>query len=487
MAFRLIHSLSRTSPVYATDFAMANHASFSSTTMTTTTTTTTTPLPSSQPRGRRRERRQRFSAFLASLASRGIGLARPSGSDGRLDTALRALVPIRSARLTNRSASAIAEQDGQGRGRLRFPVSTPARPGLHLEVDLDPSCGLDGWDRQWLCDAARVVGLMLDSPREVVAGNHGRGADGPSPLIGSSACMQHLRGQIERVAATDFTVLIEGETGSGKELVARQVHELSARRRGPFVAVNCAALVETLVEAELFGIEDRIATGVRARRGKFEAADRGTLFLDEVADLSPSAQAKLLRAVQDFAVERVGGQELRRVDIRVVVATNQGLLGLVGAGRFRADLYYRLAGVELAVPSLRRHREDIMELTEYFLARHRGLRRLAVSQSAAEALVTYDWPGNVRELQRAIERAVALSRDEEIGLRDLPPNLIGDYTEVLFPSVARAESMRAWGSRYARLVLERCDRNKRRTCQVLGISYHTLQSYLRYRVPDGRA
>ena len=299
--------------------------------------------------------------------------------------------------------------------------------------------------------------------------------------------MQHLRGQIERVAATDFTVLIEGETGSGKELVARQVHELSARRRGPFVAVNCAALVETLVEAELFGIEDRIATGVRARRGKFEAADRGTLFLDEVADLSPSAQAKLLRAVQDFAVERVGGQELRRVDIRVVVATNQGLLGLVGAGRFRADLYYRLAGVELAVPSLRRHREDIMELTEYFLARHRGLRRLAVSQSAAEALVTYDWPGNVRELQRAIERAVALSRDEEIGLRDLPPNLIGDYTEVLFPSVARAESMRAWGSRYARLVLERCDRNKRRTCQVLGISYHTLQPYLRYRVPDGRA
>ena len=262
--------------------------------------------------------------------------------------------------------------------------------------------------------------------------------------------------------------------------MARQVHDLSGRCRGPFVAVNCAALVETLLEAELFGIEDRVATGVRARRGKFEAADRGTLFLDEVADLSRLAQAKLLRAVQELAIERVGGQEPRRVDIRVVVATNKCLRGLVSDGQFRADLYYRLAGVELEVPSLRRHREDILELAEYFLARHRGLRQLTLSESAAEALLTYDWPGNVRELQRVIERALALTTGDVLGLTDLPPELIHDYTEVLSPSVARAESMRAWGSRYARLVLERCDRNKRRTCDVLGISYHTLQSYLRY-------
>ena len=220
--------------------------------------------------------------------------------------------------------------------------------------------------------------------------------------------------------------------------------------------------------------------------GKFEAADRGTLFLDEVADLSPSAQAKLLRAVQELAVERVGGEALRRVDIRMVVATNQNLRGLVRAGRFRADLYYRLAGVELEVPSLRCHREDILELAEYFLARHRGLRRLVLSESAAEALLTYDWPGNVRELQRAIERALALSTGDVLGVTDLPPELTGDYTEVLYPSVARAESMGASGSRYARLVLERCDRNKRRTCEVLGISYHTLQSYLRYRAPAPR-
>jgi transcriptional regulator with PAS, ATPase and Fis domain len=342
---------------------------------------------------------------------------------------------------------------------------------------------LDVWDRQALCDAARVLALVLEPRHEAtgaMSNPDDRAADGAAPLIGSSACMQRLRGQIERVAATDFTLLIEGETGSGKELVARQVHDLSGRHGGPFVAVNCAALVETLLEAELFGIEDRIATGVRARRGKFEAADQGTLFLDEVAELSPSAQAKLLRAVQDLAVERVGGQAPRRVDIRVVVATNKGLSGLVGAGRFRADLYYRLAGVELEVPPLRCRREDIVELAEYFLARHLGYRRLALSESAAEALVTYDWPGNVRELQRVVERALALSREDVVGLSDLPAELTREYTEVLHPSAARAESMRAWGSRYARLVLERCDRNKRRACEVLGISYHTLQSYLRY-------
>ena len=472
MAFRLICSTSNSLTVRATEPPMSNH--FSSSTSTPDRSTSTP-----KPRGRRRERRQRFSVFLAALAPQLTGAsARP---DDNLVAAVRALVPIRAARLIIGPVGALPEPDGRTAGVLRLPVPTPARPGLHLEVDLDPSYGLDGWDRQSLRDAARVLGLMLESSREAAEGTDGRHVDGAAPLIGASACMQRLRGQIERVAATDFTVLIEGESGSGKELVARQVHDLSDRHRGPFVAVNCAALVETLLEAELFGIEDRIATGVRARRGKFEAADQGTLFLDEVADLSPSAQAKLLRAVQELAIERVVAQEPRRVDIRVVVATNQRLRALVTAGRFRADLYYRLAGVELEVPSLRRRREDIVELAEYFLARHRGLRQLALSESAAEALLIYDWPGNVRELQRVIERALALSTGDVVGLADLPPELTREYTEVLHPSVARAESMRAWGSRYARLVLERCDRNKRRTCAVLGISYHTLQSYLRYR------
>src|SRR5215467_14539265 len=177
---------------------------------------------------------------------------------------------------------------------------------------------------------------------------------------------EELRRTIERVAGTDFTVLPEGESGVGKELVARQIHDLSRRANGPFVAINCAALVETLLEAELFGIEDKTATDVRGRRGKFEAAEGGTLFLDEVSDLSLSAQAKLLRAIQDLAVERVGGSGTLRVDIRIIAATNRSLFGLVERGLFRPDLYYRLSGVDLRVPSLRERRGDILELAGYF-------------------------------------------------------------------------------------------------------------------------
>jgi two-component system, NtrC family, response regulator HydG len=292
--------------------------------------------------------------------------------------------------------------------------------------------------------------------------------------------MQAVRERIERVAATDFVALIDGESGTGKELVARQIHEMSARRRGPFVPVNCAALVETLLEAELFGIEDRTATGVRGRRGKFECADGGTLFLDEVADLSLSAQAKLLRALQDFAVERVGGHGLHRVNTRVVAATNKRLSGLVEARLFRADLFYRLAGIEIQVPPLRDRREDILELASYFLERHGEARRLTLSKSAVDALLTYDWPGNVRELERMMERTVALAPRATIEVGDLPIRICHAFGDVLLPSVLRNDTLRAWGSRYVRLVLERSGRNKRKACRALGISYHTLQAYLRY-------
>jgi len=289
-----------------------------------------------------------------------------------------------------------------------------------------------------------------------------------------------VRDRIERVAQTDFTILIEGESGTGKELVARQIHDLSPRAGGPFIALNCAALVESLLEAELFGIEDRTATGVRGRKGKFEHADGGTLFLDEVGDLSGSAQAKLLRALQDLSVERVGGQGLRRVDTRVVAATNKRLVALVEAGLFRADLYYRLAGLDVHVPALRDRREDIAELAVYFLDRHRSARHVELSRAAIDAMLTYDWPGNVRELERLMERTVTLARDRIISLEDLPLRLRAGYGDVLLPSMEAQETLRAWGSRYVRLVLERSGRNKRKACRQLGISYHTLQAYLRY-------
>jgi len=292
--------------------------------------------------------------------------------------------------------------------------------------------------------------------------------------------MRALRRRIERVAATDFTVLIEGESGTGKELVARQIHDLSRRNHGPFVAINCAALVETLIEAELFGIEERTATGVRGRRGKFEHAEGGTLFLDEVSDLSPSAQAKLLRAIQDLAVERVGGLVSRRVNTRIVAATNQSLAAQVERSLFRTDLFYRLSGVELNVPPLRGRRDDILELAQYFLTRHRHTRSLELSPLVADALLTYDWPGNVRELERYLEAAVALTESDVIGLEDLPPRLRREYGEILLPSLGHGDTLRAWGSRYARLVLARSGYNKRQACRALGISYHTLQAYLRY-------
>jgi transcriptional regulator with PAS, ATPase and Fis domain len=360
---------------------------------------------------------------------------------------------------------------------LGVPNADP-RVQVVLEATCDPNRDLSERDYQVLSSIAQLAGLVLEASRgrNVV---RARPADGAAPLIGSTDAMQDLRSRIERVAQTDFTVLIEGESGVGKELVARQVHELSRRHRGPFVAVNCAAVVESLLEAELFGIEDRTATGVRGRRGKFENAEGGTIFLDEVSDLSASAQAKLLRAIQEVAVERVGGHGVRRVNTRIVAATNRPLARLVEQRLFRSDLYYRLAGVEITVPPLRERPDDIIELARYFLERHRYTRTLTLSPAAEEALRAYQWPGNVRELQRVIERAVALVETDSIELDDLPPQVRGEFTEVLWPSLERGDSLRSWGTRYAQLVFERCGRNKRTACRVLDISYHTLRGYLR--------
>ena len=361
---------------------------------------------------------------------------------------------------------------------LGVPTADPRMQAV-LEASCEPDRALDEWDFQMLTSIAQLGGLVLEAARarNVV---RSRQDDGAAPLIGSTRVMQDLRSRIERVAETDFAVMIEGESGTGKELVARQLHELSRRRRGPFVAINCAAVVETLLEAELFGIEERTATGVRGRRGKFEHADGGTLFLDEVSDLSVSAQAKLLRAIQDLAVERVGGHGVRKVNTRIVAATNRSLSGLVSQGLFRSDLYYRLGGVEITVPPLRHRREDVAELARYFLERHRNTRALTLSTPAEEALCAYHWPGNVRELQRMIERTVALAETDRIELDDLPPQVRGHFAEVLWPSLAGRESLRVWGSRYARLVFERCGGNKSEACRVLDISYHTLEAYLRH-------
>ncbi len=457
---------------------------------------TTTP-PDTNDRGahppRQRERRRAIADLLASL-SRAIDRRHEiSTMRDVFEEAMRRIVPVRSIQLRDAACPWMTRVRGAGQAEaiaLEVPGTDPDRHGL-LEASFDPSCGLEEWDFQTLGLAAHIGALVLEIERSRLqlaraglwVGNR-PASDGGTRMVGSTGAITSLRATIDRVAATDFTILLEGESGVGKELVARQIHESSRRRTGPFVAVNCAALVETLLEAELFGIEDRTATGVRGRRGKFEAADGGTLFLDEVSDLSPSAQAKLLRAIQELAVERVGGNGVHRVDIRIVAATNRALRDLVERQLFRADLFYRLSGVDVRVPPLRERRDDILELTHHFLARHRAFRPLRLSPEAADALSSYAWPGNVRELERVIERLVTMADTDVIELRALPPTIGGEYLDAIGASLEERHTLRAWACRYVRVVLQRCDGNKSRASRILGISTHTLKTYLRHSVDE---
>jgi transcriptional regulator with PAS, ATPase and Fis domain len=419
------------------------------------------------------------------LVALGAGLGQASvdgGLPGIFEQHVRRLLSMRSVRLREIPSRYNARLVTPTRTSESIVIGVPTaetRAQAILEASFEPGRTLDERDFELLNTAAHLGGLVLEAAR--MRGGAASASDGAAPLIGSTSAIQVLRSRIERVAVTDFTVLIEGESGTGKELVARQVHELSRRRNGPFVAINCAAVVETLLEAELFGIEERTATGVRGRRGKFEHADGGTLFLDEISDLSMAAQAKLLRVIQDLTVERVGGIGPRQINTRIVAATNRPLSTLVDRGLFRTDLFYRLSGVEIRVPPLRQRKGDILELTQYFLARHEGRGRLTMTPAAVDALVAYDWPGNVRELERMIEGAIATAESRQIRIDDLPVSLRGDYAEHLVPSVQLGDSMRAWGSRYARLVLEKNAGNKRQACKALDISYHTLNAYLKYR------
>jgi DNA-binding NtrC family response regulator len=260
-------------------------------------------------------------------------------------------------------------------------------------------------------------------------------------LVGESPAMEEVRELIRRVAPTPATVLISGETGTGKELVARAVHAVSPRSAGPFIAVNCAALTESLLESELFGHEKGAFTGAeRARPGVFEAADQGTLFLDEAGEMSLALQAKLLRVLVDGEILRVGSTVPRQVDVRVVVATHRDLAQRVRDGEFRQDLYYRLAVVPIAIPPLRQRREDVPPLIEHLLTRvSRDLKlpRRGITPGAVARLRAYDLPGNVRELRNLIERATILCRGETISEADLPhldpTTVAGEGDDALLP------------------------------------------------------
>ncbi|NNJ12625.1 sigma-54-dependent Fis family transcriptional regulator [Chloroflexales bacterium ZM16-3] len=237
-------------------------------------------------------------------------------------------------------------------------------------------------------------------------------ADPRDILIGHSAPMQQVYKLIGRVAASDATVMITGESGTGKELVAQVLHRSSLRNEGPFIAINCAALPETLLESELFGHEKGAFTGALAqRKGRFEQANKGTIFLDEIGDMSPATQKKLLRVLQERTFERVGGNITVKVNVRVIAATNRDLLQDIGTGGFREDLYYRLNVVNIHMPPLRDRADDLHILIDHFLRKYRvGGRNARLSEVAMQQITGYDWPGNVRQLENTIERAVVLAQ-----------------------------------------------------------------------------
>ena len=278
--------------------------------------------------------------------------------------------------------------------------------------------------RQRVANLLKLVGLEQENEtlrrRVATEGHFGQ-------MIGRSAAMRKAFELADRVAPADSTVLILGESGTGKDLLAQEIHARSQRNGKAWVAVNCAALPETLIESELFGYERGAFTGAaQQKKGRFEQAHGGTLFLDEIGDMNPVTQSKVLRAVENRTVERLGGTQSIPVDVRVISATHRNLPLAVRDGKFREDLFYRLRVVTIELPPLRAHKEDIAILAEAFV-RHHGARlgrTPRLSKEALKALESYDWPGNVRELKNAIERSLVLSRGEEIGAGDLPEEVL---------------------------------------------------------------
>jgi DNA-binding NtrC family response regulator len=270
----------------------------------------------------------------------------------------------------------------------------------------------------------RMSMRLLQLEREV-------GGEGYKNIVGESPAMKELYRQMDRVAASDITILIHGESGSGKELVAQAIYEASGRKSGPFVALNCAAIPETLQESEIFGHEKGAFTGAVTRHiGKFEQANGGCLFMDEVAELSPTLQAKLLRAIQEKRFHRVGGSTQVHSDFRLIAATHRNLLDMVKRGLFREDLYFRIAVFELEVPPLRDRGDDVVLLAERFLERYKskGGAKPRLSNDVIELLKAYSWPGNVRELENIIQRCILIAKGGLIYPEDLPPRLQASST-----------------------------------------------------------
>jgi two-component system nitrogen regulation response regulator GlnG len=353
-----------------------------------------------------------------------------------------------------------------------------------------------------LKELTAIVQRALAAPGRKRATAETEPSDERLPLIGRSPAMQEIYRIIARLTQADLTVMISGESGTGKELVARALHDYGKRRNGPFVAINMAAIPRDLIESELFGHEKGAFTGAIARRiGKFEEADGGTLLLDEISEMDIRLQAKLLRAIQEREIERVGAETPVGVDVRLLAATRHDLAALVKAGTFREDLYYRLHVVSLRLPPLRERRQDVPALVDHFLrtlpAKH-GRGPVGIDASAQAALLAYDWPGNIRELENVLERALVLAAHDVLTKDDLPLEIAAalesGVATGLAPGVAPGAGPGAPPSPEARAtllpleeverlhvlrVLDAVDGNREEAARVLGISRRTLSRMAR--------
>lgn len=402
---------------------------------------------------------------------------------------------------------ALRERDSLGEIQAQTVICAPLRVGeklcglVHL-YSTNPTNPLGPEDVEFTLAVADQCAVAMEGLRkqETLAAGLARMQDDlhalreqlgiESELVGTSSQMQDISRKIGRIAPTDATVLVRGESGVGKELVARAIHFSSRRRNGPFVCLNCAALSESLLESELFGHEKGSFTGAVARKtGKFEQAHGGTLMLDEVGEMSLSIQAKFLRVLEGHPYERVGGGNPIEVDVRVVAATNRDLESAVGQGTFRKDLYFRLHVVEIIVPPLREHPSDVPILANHFLerfSRKSGRPVQGFTPSALELLCRYNWPGNVRELQHVVERAVILCSTELVGVSDIQLSTLGGS-----PSASTNSPMPSGGSSFRELTLEVLEQeyimatleqtswNKSQAAQILGIERSTLDRKLK--------
>jgi two-component system response regulator HydG len=320
----------------------------------------------------------------------------------------------------------------------------------------------------------------------------------PEGMVGTSAGMREVVRMVEAVAYSAATVLVTGESGTGKELVARALHARSPRKSHPFVALNCGALTETLLESELFGHVKGAFTGAqRDSKGLFDAADGGTIFLDEIGDIPLSTQVRLLRVLQEGEVKRVGSADSTKVDVRVIAATHRDLPKLVKAGRFREDLFYRLNVINIPIPALRERVEDVPLLAHHFLRRYAdrlGKKVRAVAPEAIELLCGYRWPGNVRELENAIERAVVLCRADTVGAADLPPAVTGHTAPLvretpaageesawltLSYAAAKEQALRRFEKGYVEALMKACDNNISAAARKAGMDRSNFKRVLR--------